>query len=611
VAKKLLGCVSGLGLVAFFGGCGQVDKTVAPPPVTVSVTPQAAALQTSHTMQFMGTVTGDSGMGVTWSVNGTAGGGSTTGTIDASGNYTAPTGATGLVATITATSKKDGTKSASATVNVVPPGVISAAPKNVQVAVYTITPPANGNVSVQFGTDANYGLTTWTQPTPAGGGAVSLFVAGMKGNTLYHMRGVVKFGDGTTFMEADQTFTTGAPPAALVPTVTTTTTAGMTPQSGVEVLQLTAASSAKYEVAITDLNGALLWAYDPGTSVPAGTIPNPVKLLANGHFLMNFSGNPVDGTNSVLQEVDLGGNVVWQMTAAQLNAALAAATCSGCNITVIGTHHDFAELPNGHLIVLASLQNTVVDAGTTVIGDALIDLDQNRKPVWVWNAFDHPTNLANVRRPMGYPDWLHSNAVVYSKDDKNLIMSMRHQNWLVKVNYADGSGDGSVLWRLGFAGDFALMSAPGVPDADGTHWFFAQHAPSFVTANTAGKFSLVLFDNGNDRSYPLVEPSSGSCGATPACFSTVPVFDIDETAMTATFKLHPTTPEYSFFGGNAAALANGHLEFCESAGGPGTAGDIYEMTADSSAQIVWHMLITGQFAYRGQRLPSMYPGVQW
>ena len=52
-----------------------------------------------------------------------------------------------------------------------------------------------------------------------------------------------------------------------------------------------------------------------------------------------------------MQEVDLGGNVIWQMTAAQLNQALAAATCAGCNITVIGGHHDFVMLPNGHLIL--------------------------------------------------------------------------------------------------------------------------------------------------------------------------------------------------------------------------------------------------------------------
>jgi hypothetical protein len=65
---------------------------------------------------------------------------------------------------VTATSKNT-TKSASATVNVVVPGLVTAT-ANVQVAQYTVAPAA-GNVFVQFGQDTNYGLTTWTQPVPS------------------------------------------------------------------------------------------------------------------------------------------------------------------------------------------------------------------------------------------------------------------------------------------------------------------------------------------------------------------------------------------------------------------------------------------------------------
>ena len=106
-----------------------------------------------------------------------------------------------MTVTVTATSTNDPSKSASATVNVVAPGQVTST-ANVQVASYTVSPAAPGNVSVQFGTDMNYGLTTWTQPVPTGGGAVSLFVAGMKGNTLYHMRGMVQFADGGELRES-------------------------------------------------------------------------------------------------------------------------------------------------------------------------------------------------------------------------------------------------------------------------------------------------------------------------------------------------------------------------------------------------------------------------
>ena len=131
------------------------------------------------------------------------------GTIDANGIFASPPGPQSATVTITATSKDDPTKSASAAVNVVAPGQV-APTANVQVASYTISPANLGGVSVQFGLDTNYRLTTWTQPVPSGGGPVNLFVAGMKGNTLYHMKGVVQFADGTQYIDPDMTFTAGS-----------------------------------------------------------------------------------------------------------------------------------------------------------------------------------------------------------------------------------------------------------------------------------------------------------------------------------------------------------------------------------------------------------------
>jgi hypothetical protein len=316
---------------------------------------------------------------------------------------------------------------------------------------------------------------------------------------------------------------------------------------------------------------------------------------------MNFSQTGgVDGATSVIQEVDLTGKLIWQMTYQDLNNALAAATCAGCNIKVIGTHHDFVLLPNGHLIVIASTQQVI--SGTTVTGDVIIDLDQNHNPVWLWNAFDH---LDINRRPMNFPDWTHTNAVIYSADDGNLIISIRHQNWLVKIDYANGAGAGDIIWHLGYQGDFTLVGG-----TDPTDWFYAQHGQSFTTKNTTGNFSMTLFDNGDDRVFPS-GVTCGTTGAPPCLYSTVPILDLDEKAMTATLTFHATAPTYSFFGGNSAVLQNGNVEYCETAQPTGVGGDIYEVTPGGSSQTVWHMLVTGQYVYRGQRIPSLYPGVQW
>jgi arylsulfate sulfotransferase len=564
-----------------------------PPQITgVSVAPQSVAIAAGATTQFTATVTGDSTNSVTWSVNGVAGGNSTTGTIDASGNYTAPQG-TGVAATITATSTKDTTKSGNASAKGVVPGTYVAT-NNTQVVQYTVTAPADAKVSVEFGLDTNYGTPTWQQATPAGGGAVSLFVAGMKANTTYHMRGVVAFNDGTIFNDADHTFAVPSLPTGVLPTITTTTATGASPQSGVEVLDFAGiGSSLPQGVVVTDLSGNVLWTYYP--TMPAGVSPNPIKLLPNGHFLINFNAQP-DGTDSVLQEVDLGGDVVWQMTAADLNNALAAATCPGCHISVDGTHHDFVALPNGHLILLASLTQSGIQ------GDVVIDLDQNHKPVWISNEFNY---LQTSRAPFGLPDWTHTNAILYSKDDGNLIISSRHQSWLMKLDYQNGAGTGNLIWKMGFQGDFSLVNG-----TDPTDWFFAQHGPSFVSTNTSGNFTLVLFDNGNNRMFP-----GGLCGTSgqPACYSTVEILQVDESAKTATIQFNPTTPEFSFFGGNAEVLPNGNVEFTEASSTPLPAnnGKVYEMTQTNPPQTVWQMQVGGIYIYRGFRMPSLYPGVQW
>ncbi len=601
--KSCVGCVVVFSLMSLTSACGGGSV-----PIVITLTPANAALGTGQTTQFK--ATGDPA-GVTWTVTGGSANGA--GTIDGNGNFTAPTGDSTTV-TITATSKTETTKTASATVNVVAPGTLTGT-NNPQVALYTVSPAGAGNVSVQFGLDTNYGLMTWTQPVPTAGGAVSLFVAGMQASTQYHMRGVVQFADGATFNDTDQTFTTGPLPSGVFPVITVTTAPGMTPQAGVELVDTVSIGDGNQNAFVTDLAGNVIW----HLSTPLHTGPNPIKLVANGHFLINFSGQP-DGTESTMEEVDLGNNVIWHMSAAQLNTALSTATCAGCNITIIGTHHDFVSLPNGHLIVIGSTQQVVSD-GTTATGDVIIDLgdmenisgtnpDHIPQPVWLWNEFD---NLDTNRRPYMYPDWTHTNAILYSATDGNLIISIRHQNWLVKMDYSNGMGDGHVIWKLGYQGDFALLDSAGAPDDNGSDWFFAQHGPSFTTTNTAGNFSLILFDNGDDRGVTTVV--GGTCGVSgqPACYSTVPLFNIDETSMSATLAMNPTTPDYSFFGGNAEILANGNVEYdeCAALPLPGSMGRIFEAPQSTPTQPVWQMQLTGQDTYRGFRMPSLYPGVQW
>src|SRR5262249_15851018 len=63
---------------------------VAPPPVSVAISPTSATVRVNRTRQFTATVQNTPNTAVTWKVNGVGGGNATVGTISASGLYRAP-----------------------------------------------------------------------------------------------------------------------------------------------------------------------------------------------------------------------------------------------------------------------------------------------------------------------------------------------------------------------------------------------------------------------------------------------------------------------------------------------------------------------------------------
>jgi hypothetical protein len=493
---------------------------------------------------------------------------------------------------------------------VMAPGVVTTS-NNPQVAQYTITPPFPANVTVNFGQTTNYNLNTWSQPAD-GTDALTMLVAGMQLTTTYHMQATVAFANGVTVTDVDHTFTTGRYPESVnLPEISAATVNGASPAPGIEMLDGTYGTGMK--ATATDLSGNLIWAYDYIPPAEWQTIPHPVKLLPNGHMWVTLgypSQDALSGPHSEItvesQEIDLAGNVIKQITLAQLNTALASA---GFNLpTLLDMHHDSVVLPNGHCILITNAlvpyTNLVGYEGQTinVLGDIVVDLDENLNPVWVWSEFDH---LDVNRHPMSFPDWTHTNAVLYSPDDGNLILSIRHQNWVVKINYANGTGDGSILWHLGYQGDFTLVNG-----VDPTDWQYAQHKPNFVGAATAGVFNLVLFDNGNDRQYPA-GVTCKSLKMTLCPYSTVPEYQIDETNMTATIVWHDKFNNggmYSSWGGNAEQLSNGNFEAVFSDEGIGT--DVYEIVPSTYEQI-WQLTTPKMNLYRSYRLGSLYPGVTW
>jgi hypothetical protein len=463
-----------------------------------------------------------------------------------------------------------------------------AATANPLVAQYSIAgTQANVSAWAEFGTDTTYGRQT--SITTGGEQPPSLLVAGMKPSTTYHMRAHVKAVDGETWVGPDQTFTTGAIPSSAGTQpgiVVTRPTPGLDPESGVEVFNGVGGPNSMVAF-VTDIDGNIIWYYNPGN----GASITPMKLMDNGHFLLGVGD---------LREIDLAGNTIRSVTTAQINQSLQA---NGYSFTISLFHHDVIVLPNGHWIALANYtvpySNLPGYPGVTpVLGDALIDIDLNGNVAWAWSAFDH---LDVNRHPIFFPDWTHSNAIIYTADG-NLLVSMRHQSWILKIDYANGTGGGDILWKLGYQGDFTIAGG------DDSDWFYTQHYPNIESAD-GSVMTMSVMDNGDDRVGP---GDVGQCSTN--CYSRATLFQVDEATFSARLLWQDAPGIYSSWGGSIGTLSNGDVEFdmCDQIVPAGTpASQVMEVTQTANPQTVWQLNLSGVNAYRAFRIPSLYPGVPW
>jgi arylsulfate sulfotransferase len=302
----------------FLSGCTSTNLiSTSPSSSPATLSPLSALLLPGQTLQF--TATGDavSLANPTWMVNGVAGGSPTTGTISSSGLYTAPASPSSATVQVSEANVSQGLTSSPATITLFStknpfPGTV-ATTNHPQVALYIFPTPQGASVQVQFGTTKNYGLTTWTQEAPPGGGAVSILVAGMRANTTYHMQAILQLPGGQRVSDVDHTFTTGGFPAASpLPTMAVQQPGGESIGPGVELLDLFTAPKNQLAALATDMAGNVIWYY----AMNPGEVPFPIKPLPNGHMLVVVSNGAVspgasNASSSLvaeeIREIDLAG----------------------------------------------------------------------------------------------------------------------------------------------------------------------------------------------------------------------------------------------------------------------------------------------------------------
>lgn len=492
---------------------------------------------------------------------------------------------------------------------------------------------------------ANSAVTTTDWASCHAAGTMTFEVAGMYPGTTYSMHAQTRTSGSITNGPVLK-FTTGPLPASIkFPTFTVT--AGPGPQTDTaEPAVLWGLSQLGMETqwrdVATDLTGKILWFYDTPAQYP-DLLTRPIE---GGGMLTIQNGtawNPATQNGQFLRQIDLAGNVVRETNTGAIEQqliAMGAADGGACNSVqqpapvgaacLGGFHHEAmvlpdSALPGGGIALLADIEK-IFPAGTQgdtsglpvdIVGDMILVLNAEWQVVWYFDAFEHANgapeldiNRAAVlgetcaANEAGCPpilllgagiaplakDWLHANSIYYWPQTGDLIWSSKDQDWVMKVAYGNGTGNGNILWRMGVDGDFSFNNVA----LDPWPWFSHQHDVSL--SGNGG--TVLLFDNGDTRVAP--PPAGLGTGCAPHdCNSRGMALTFSEASMTVTPALSTDLGVYSPADGSAQILTNGNYFFQAPlvVTGHGLEGFAIELNGVS---------VQGPQGYRGWRMPSMY-----
>lgn len=165
------------------------------------------------------------------------------------------------------------------------------------------------------------------------------------------------------------------------------------------------------------------------------------KELANGNLLyLTKESNDAD-TYNVLLETDYLGKIYNRYDFSSSSASNDTGESEG-EMTVI--HHDGIELPSGNLLL-------TVNDGSNYIEDTMIEI--NRETGEIEKTIDLKDVLPesfyeeydSTSREDGKIDWFHQNSVDYDEADNSIIISGRHQDTIMKIDYSTNE----IKWIMG------------------------------------------------------------------------------------------------------------------------------------------------------------------
>ena len=193
-------------------------------------------------------------------------------------------------------------------------------------------------------------------------------------------------------------------------------------------------------------------------------------------------------------------------------------------------------------------------------------------------------------------NWLHGNSIQLAGDG-SLLLSLRHQDWVIDINYANGKGDGSVIWTMGNQGDFTMTNPVtnplcSTPEQQQEYaWFAHQHDANF---QFGGESVLSVFDNGTTWVKDC-DPNGHSRGY---------VLTVDVPNRTVTPLLIQDLGAYSNGLGTAEVIPGSpDYHFCNGQINRATLSQAPEITPDG---VVEFNIQADHQAYRSYRMQDLY-----
>lgn len=214
-----------------------------------------------------------------------------------------------------------------------------------------------------------------------------------------------------------------------------------------------------------DINGDVRW-YLITTALWENT------KLSNGHLLISTERliNPPYYMTG-LYEIDLLGKIYAEYSLPG------------------GYHHDYFELENGNLIIASNN----FDKQNHTVEDYIVEFD--RKSGAIVKKIDLQKILKKddgKNENWTEYDWFHNNSVYYDKKTDSLILSGRHQDAVVSINYTTTE----INWILGDSTNWSPIYQKYFlkPVGQNFEYQWSQHA-----AKITPEGYLALFDNGNNK----------------------------------------------------------------------------------------------------------------